>query len=474
MRDERVTSVGIDIGTTTMSLVVSAIAIGNTVYGFGVPNIRILEKEVLFKGKVRYTPFLEEGAIDQRGVEQYIAEQLKAAGVKPSDVKTGAVIITGRAAEAENAKLVGNAISRISGEFVVAAAGAHLEAAISGRGAGMAKISSKRKCRTLNLDIGGGTTNAAFFDNGLLDRTFCFDIGGRILRFSPGTRIISHFSPNAYKLAERRGISLRKGLELTDSEVKAISDDLAGALFSFVLGEADNLAVDLSIDNRFDIPARSADLVSFSGGVGRLFYDAAAGGNVFSFGDLGPSLALALCRQATDSGLQIIKPEETLYATVIGAGAHTVNISGSTIYISNTNDLPLRDNPVVSLGDPSLPGWRHNMMLKLETFSETIGRLPVFFIEKMNKISFSDTKSLAESIAELVNDSILKGPLIVISDDDIGKIIGGLLRNRISPGLSVISVDELSAEEMDYVDIGEPLYGGSVVPVVVKTLVFPN
>lgn len=474
VKEERLLSVGIDIGTTTMSMVVSAITIGNTVYGFGIPNIKILKKEVLFRGEVRYTPFSDTGDIDQRSIEQYIDEQFKSAEIAPSQIKTGAVIVTGRAAETRNAEVVSQALSRISGAFVVATAGAHLEAAISGRGSGMAKISSERKCRTLNLDIGGGTTNVALFHNGALERTFCFNIGGRILRFSAGTRILSQCSPHAHAVASRLGISLKAGSELSSKEVQGFIDVLAQCLFSFISGDTNDLARELSIDNRFDIPVKPADWVSFSGGVGRLFYQEIGEEDAFAFSDLGPSLASALRRLISDSDIQVVQPEETIFATVIGAGTHTVGISGSTIYLSNPEVLPLRDNPVVSIGDTSLPDWDRSIRLKMTSFSETTGRLPVFFMTGMGRVGFAEVREKAERIAELANTTTLRGPLILLCQDDVGKIFGGLLRNRVYAERSVISVDQVFAEEMDYVDIGEPLYGGSVVPVVVKTLVFPN
>lgn len=473
-REEQLLSVGIDIGTTTMSMIVSAITIGNTVYGFGIPDIKILEKEVLFRGAVRYTPFSDTGDIDQGRVEHYIVEQFESAGVAPSQIKTGAVIVTGRAAEARNAEKVSQALSRVSGVFVVATAGAHLEAAISGRGSGMAKVSAERKCRTLNLDIGGGTTNVALFHNGVLERTFCFNIGGRILRFSPETRVLSQCPPHAHKVASRLGISLQVGSELSVRDIQRFVDVLAECLLSFISGDVNELARELSMDNQLDIPVKPADLVSFSGGVGRLFYRETGGEDLFVFDDLGPSLASSLRRLFSGSGLQIAQPEETLFATVIGAGTHTVGISGSTIYLSNSEDLPLRDNPVISVGDTSLPDWNDTVRLKMAAFSETTGRLPVFFMPSMGRIGFTEVKEKAERIAELANTTALQGPLILLCQDDVGKILGGLLRNRVSAERSIISVDQLFAEEMDYVDIGEPLYGGSVVPVVVKTLVFPN
>lgn len=81
---------------------------------------------------------------------------------------------------------------------------------------------------------------------------------------------------------------------------------------------------------------------------------------------------------------------------------------------------------------------------------------------------------MANAIAAGTRKVTQKGPLVVICEDDIGKAFGNLLKNTLSQSRPVISIDQLTMKEGDYIDIGAPLYDGGVVPVVIKTLVFSN
>lgn len=473
MLREAFTSVGIDIGTTTMTMSVSRLRLENSAPGLGIPRVKITGKEVLFRSDTAYTPFSEWGEIQESAVERFVFDQFERAGVDPSMIRTGAVIVTGQAAQAANAEAVGRAVSRVSGEFVVAVAGAHLEAAISGRGAGASRLSETGRCRVLNLDIGGGTTNASLFDNGRLAGTFCFEIGGRLVRFVPGTKTVARFTGAAEHAASRAGVVMEKGRNLAGGDIEKIAGVLAASLVSFILGAPDDLARETRIEPGPGLLPGGADQVTFSGGVGRLLYEGEKG-DPLRYGDLGPFLADSLRRRLEASGIKTVRPDETMFATVIGAGIHTVSISGSTIYLSDPSDLPIRDLPVVSIAGCETPEARAALRARLEVFGRETGRLPALFPGRMDRNGFLEAKGLAGRIADLVEGLAVGGPLVVILEDDVGKVMGGLLRNRMKPGRSLFSIDQLGVGEMDYVDIGTPLFGGTVVPVVVKTLVFPG
>ncbi len=64
-------------------------------------------------------------------------------------------------------------------------------------------------------------------------------------------------------------------------------------------------------------------------------------------------------------------------------------------------------------------------------------------------------------------------PLLVVAEQDFGKALGMLLRPQLPP-LPLAVIDEVVVRAGDYIDIGTPLFGGSVVPVTVKSLAFPS
>ncbi len=466
MNTEEIRSVGIDIGTTTTSMVLSLLRIENVSKGFGVPSVRIVDKRVIFRSDVMFTPFSGEGAIDGERIEAFLSRQFGLCSVRPADIRTGAVIVTGQAAHAANARAIAQAVSRFSGSFVVATAGAHLEAYISGLGAGAATLSKKNNRRLMNLDIGGGTTNISVFDRGTFTGTLCFDIGGRLVRFAAGSSVVEHVTDPGRIVASGLGLTVAPGRALDGRGVSAFAGAMADSLLSVIEGAPDALARRLAIDNREGFAPR-CDCVSFSGGVGRLL-NLDEGEPVPGYDDMGAALARELRRKTAERSVSVVAPEETIYATVIGAGVHTVDISGSTIFLSDASVLPLRDLPVVSVGNGG------NLAAKIRLFGADRGRMPAISAAPMRSKSFADVSGLASAVASAADSCGLDGPLVILCADDIGKIVGGLVKNRLRRARAIVSIDQVSARELDYIDIGEPLHGGTVVPVAVKTLVFPD
>ena len=63
-------------------------------------------------------------------------------------------------------------------------------------------------------------------------------------------------------------------------------------------------------------------------------------------------------------------------------------------------------------------------------------------------------------------------PLILVIENDIAKVLGNALNVMLERKKEVICIDGIHAADGDYIDIGEPVAEGRVVPVVIKTLIF--
>ena len=142
---EEILSAGIDIGTSTTQLVFSKFYIENTASMFSVPKVTIVDKEIIYRSNIYFTPLLSQKEIDAEKVREIIEKEYKLAGVKPEEVKTGAVIITGETSRKNNAENVAEMLSGLAGDFVVATAGPDLESIIAGKGAGADRISKDYK-----------------------------------------------------------------------------------------------------------------------------------------------------------------------------------------------------------------------------------------------------------------------------------------------------------------------------------------
>ena len=63
-------------------------------------------------------------------------------------------------------------------------------------------------------------------------------------------------------------------------------------------------------------------------------------------------------------------------------------------------------------------------------------------------------------------------PVVVVCEVDIGKVLGNAIQVLLGLDRKVICIDSIFVKDGDYIDIGEPVANGRVVPVVIKTLIF--
>ena len=59
-KNNKILSVGIDIGTTTTSMILSKLAVENTAMVYMAPNVELTSKEIIYRSPVYLTPLISE------------------------------------------------------------------------------------------------------------------------------------------------------------------------------------------------------------------------------------------------------------------------------------------------------------------------------------------------------------------------------------------------------------------------------
>lgn len=469
-------SVGIDIGTSTTQVIFSKILMENMASFFAVPHISIIDKEVIYKSDIHMTPLVNSYLIDGDKVRDIVAGEFKKAGFTPEDTQTGAVIITGESARKENSALVLEKLSDFAGDFVVSTAGPDLESVIAGKGSGAQSYSEENACVAVNLDIGGGTTNIVVFDEGKVIAKGCADIGGRLVKLDSDYNV-TYVSPTAQIISDKHGLSLTVGEKTSDDAIRKLCSEMVN-LVEQMLGIYEKSDIYPSI-----VTSGSAELiikkpikaVCFSGGVADCIYK--TGFDKLQFGDIGVYLGTAFRQSRLYGDFKLINAKETIRATVVGAGTYTTSISGSTISYSD-KVLPLKNVPVLKLENDEqnrlFMGDTNFLKQKIQWFkSQTDTPRLVLGLPGKKNPSYSEIRVLAETIGAALDELLPSGePILIVIECDIAKALGQAIKRMYSEKRDIISIDSISVDDGDFVDMGKPLMDGLVIPVVVKTLIF--
>jgi ethanolamine utilization protein EutA len=466
-------SVGVDVGSSTSHLAFSNLVLIKDEHS-ATRRFNIEERNVIYEGRIINTPILGDNTIDINRLTDFFKEEYQLAKIDPEDIQTGAVIITGESARKQNAKQIAEALSNDAGKFVAATAGPNFESLIAALGSGAAARSKDANKTILSCDIGGGTSNIAVTKNGETLSTSCISVGGRVLGVNSKGKIWRIDEP-ALKVMQHLGVNYKIGDRISKADIESIASILAETLFEVIRGPAKSaLARQLMLTDNLTFPSQ-IDEYSFSGGIAELMY-----GGVDHYDDIGQILADQINSLTPKLSAAVIEPANKIRATVIGAGAYSLSISGSSGFMDDKISFPIKNVPVIRVDvDRSKLSVEHiisQIGVSFQRFDLDEGEdiIALYFKDPV-MASYPQLELFARSIEGALTNSIEnKIPIILIFDTDIACSVGSVIRRETDLKTNLLSLDELNLKEGDWIDIGEPLVAGQVFPVTVKSLVFHN
>ena len=467
----RLVSVGVDIGSSTSHLVFSRIVLER------LDNRYIVsEREIVHESEVLLTPYAPDMSIDAGALRVFVDRQFHLAGVDPGAIDTGALILTGVAVRRRNARAIGELFAAQAGKFVSVSAGDALETTLAALGSGAAARSIREAARVMNVDIGGGTSKIALCEAGEVKEMTAIDIGARLGLLDAEGRVL-RIEEAGRRFAEETGLAIEVGARPHPEALARMVDRMAERLFEAMAspspGEPTLALMRLAPMRN----ARAPDVVTFSGGVSEYIYAR----ETEAFGDLGALLAKAIIQRVLGWGPRLEMPDQGIRATVVGASQYTVQVSGSTIFVTPMEALPLRNIPVIT---PDLPlegetldpdriaASIHAALRRLDLHE---GRQSAALCYRWRgSATFARLDAFCRGVAAGLARSLDRGlALILIGDGDIGGLVGIHCHEETRLRNPIVSIDGIVLKEFDFIDIGAMLEESGAVPVVIKSLVFP-
>ena len=472
------TSVGIDIGSSTSHLVFSHLTLRREGAGLSA-RFRVTEREVLYRSPIMLTPYSSGTLIDTARVEDFIHESYRVAGYTHDDIDTGAVVITGEALNKENSRPILEYFAKDSGKFICASAGPNHEALLAAYGCGAVDLSKSANATVLNIDMGGGTTKLSVIRGGTVTQTAAISVGARLIAFDEDN-VVTRVELPATFITRELGSQVEVGQTVTDDLKRAFASYMADYLFNVIQAkplsdlEEHLLVTDLLPDYH---GLESIDHIVFSGGVSEHIYDH----EVPSYGDVGPFLGKEIRDRIDElNRADLVKePVEGIRATVIGAGEYTIQASGNTSYISSESPLPVYGLQVVKAlidDDCDVQGTIRTALAKFDLERFKPGLALALGLEGVPNYKY--IRRVAEGIAAVVNDvdeSAEGDPnVFLILDMDVAKSLGGILKEELKVAPEVIAVDGIDVGDLDFIDVGNAMGVTEVIPVTIRSFMFPE
>lgn len=479
-------TVGLDVGSSTSQILFSQITLERRdgVYV-------VTDRQVLHESDILLTPYHAEGIIDEQCLAAFIDKEFTKAKLTRAQIDAGAVILTGLALTKENSHAIAHALADDTGRFVAVAAGDILETRLAANGAGVPWLSHQRGAANqqpgilVHIDVGGGTTKLSAWENGKLLGLAAIDIGARLLTYDDD-RIITRIEPPCAGLIEDIHLDANVG-EYLKPEVEA---RMAGAMarnilrYSGVLRQpprgksllrTQSLVTQAKMKTLGD---GSISAVIVSGGVSEYVYQR----ETRNFGDLGQQLGAALRAELAQLPVELIPFDRGIRATVVGVSQFSMQLSGNTVFVSNSNLLPLKNIPVV-VPHLHLDGNELDTTSIKQAIGDAIDKrfrrdertLLAVAIRWQGSATFARLTAVASALVNATQEKVMPhDPIIVICDGDVAGVLGHRLQEIAENERGIICLDAVHVHEFDHIDIGEFVAGNKALPVIVKSLLFAS
>ena len=473
----KLTSVGIDIGSTTSHLMFSRVHLKRETQRHSTRYV-VAAQEVLWRSRIRFTPYLDHGRIDAAALGGWVDQDFATAGLTRADLDSGAVILTGEALKQHNAKALADVLAAKAGEFVCVSAGHHLEALLAAYGSGSAALSAETGRRILCIDIGGGTTKLSLIDDGAVQHTAAIEVGARMVSFD-SAGVVRRATPAALTILDTGqpapgATPPQAGARLDAAGRQALAEAAAGQILAVARRRSATVPPSLLLTGRLHPAFDRFDAVTFAGGVAEYIY----GREDRDFGDLGADISAAVRAVINAGGLPapVLDPGTGIRATVVGASQSSVQVSGSTVSVPAETVLPLRNVPVLHpavdlSGDFEPAAIAAQIREALDSAQDPDSPIALAF-HFGGQPSHSRLHALAGAIAAALDDAEPAASLIVVVDRDIAASLGGIFADEVVVTRPVLCLDNLELRPFDFLDIGLPIWPAGVYPIVIKSLLF--
>jgi ethanolamine utilization protein EutA len=308
-------------------------------------------------------------------------------------------------------------------------------------------------------------------------QTCAVEVGARLIAFDEN-EIITRMEEPAKKIMKEAGFEVTLGDRITAENREKFAQVMGRVLFEVGRGGPySELTKSLLLTDPLagfqDFNGISR--IIFSGGVSEYVYQH----DSTTYGDLGPLFGKAIREQLEKVGRPdlVVEPLEGIRATVIGAGEYTIQASGTTSYISSIDALPVYAlqvvRPIFEHGE-SVEAAIKNGLGKFD-LDEMIPGLAIA-VTLTGQQNYESLRRIADGVAAVLPEpnGVDEEPLFLVLNLDVAKSLGGILKEELNIDREIVALDGIDVGDLDYIDIGRPVGTSEVLPVTVKSLLFPS